>query len=286
MQRASQCESVAPIAAYYTRFAGMLKGLALKPLHPDIEAVLVAMMTKLEADKARLGLAGHKDPAEKAKDEDELRSFALKVFAIADRTDQMGARDAKLLNKYMSARTFLQAFEIISDDELPQKEAELLKYCNVRCYQISKSLKAGEPVPAPPALPGADTQPDNDSSDAALDQQLAKEEAAAAARAAAPRPQMPPPGAMMPDSGSFPDLPTPPPAPEASPSPPAFPAYFTAGANSFKKKSCPAHFHLPSVNFRSVPCHGLHILSGSARIGTVCCVHPTPAWADAAPANS
>lgn len=225
---------MAPIAAYYTRYAGMLKGLALKPLHSDIEAVLVAMMSKLEADKARLGLSG--DPATKAESEDELRSFALKVFAIADRTDQMGARDAKLLNKYMSARTFLQAFEAISDDALPPKEAELLKYCNVRCFQLSKALKAGEPVPPPPAAPGADTQPLDASSDALLDQQLAKAEADVAARAAAPRPQL---AASPPmtngDAGSIPDLPTPPSAPEVplSPSPepqPVFPAYFTAGA--------------------------------------------------------
>eukprot|EP00892_Ulva_mutabilis_P002892 jgi/Ulvmu1/12603/UM092_0033.1 len=226
--RASQCESVAPIAAYYTRYAGMLKGLAIKPLHPDIESVLLAMMAKLEADKTRLGLSGDKDPAKKAEDEDELRSFALKVFAIADRTDQLGARDAKLLNKYMSARTFLQAFEAISDDELPSKETELLKYCNVRCFQLSKALKAGEPVPPPPAPPGADTRPEDGSSDAILDEQLAKLTADDAARAAAPRPVPPP------VSTSIPDLPTPPPAPEV----PQyieprniFPAYYTAGAH-------------------------------------------------------
>lgn len=205
----------------------MVKGLELRPIHPDIEAVLLAMMAKLEADKARLGLSS--DPSKKAEDEEELRSFALKVFAIADRTDQLGARDAKLLNKYMSARTFLQAFEAVSDDALPAKEAELLKYCNVRCFQLSKALKAGEPVPPPPAAPGADTQADNASSDVVLDQQLAKLEADDAARAAAPRPTLPP------VSTSIPDLPTPPPAPEIpqytnSEPQDVFPAYFTAGA--------------------------------------------------------
>lgn len=108
VQRAAQCEQVAPLVAYYTRFAGMLKGLALKPLHPDIEGILLAMMAKLEADKARLGVASEGDAAARSADEDALREFALTVFAMADRTDQLGARDAKLLNKYMSARTFLQ----------------------------------------------------------------------------------------------------------------------------------------------------------------------------------
>lgn len=147
VQRASQCESVAPIAAYYTRYAGMMKGLDFKSnLHPDIQSVLLAMMSKLEQDKKKMGLAtsAESDTAKKAEEEEELRAFALKVFAIADRTDQMGARDAKLLNKYMSARTFMQAYEtILEDRKLPAKEAELLKYCSVRCYQISKALKAG-----------------------------------------------------------------------------------------------------------------------------------------------
>ena len=147
VQRASQCESVAPIAAYYTRYAGMMKGLEFKAgIHPDIQAVLVAMMSKLEQDKSKMGLAGsgEGDAAKKADEEEELRAFALKVFAIADRTDQMGARDAKLLNKYMSARTFLQAYQTVLDDRpLPAKESELLKYCSVRCYQISKALKSG-----------------------------------------------------------------------------------------------------------------------------------------------
>jgi hypothetical protein len=147
LQRAHQCESVAPIAAYYTRYAGMMKGLDFKPhIHPEIEAVLYTMLAKLEQDKKKLGLAtsAQSDAAKKADEEEELRAFALKVFAIADRTDQMGGRDAKLLNKYMSARTFLQAYETILDDRpLPAKEAELLKYCGVRCFQISKALKAG-----------------------------------------------------------------------------------------------------------------------------------------------
>ena len=147
VQRASQCESVAPIAAYYTRYAGMMKGLEFKAaMHPDIQAVLFAMMSKLEQDKSKMGLAGsgEGDAAKKADEEEELRAFALKVFAIADRTDQMGARDAKLLNKYMSARTFLQAYQTVLDDRpLPAKESELLKYCSVRCYQISKALKSG-----------------------------------------------------------------------------------------------------------------------------------------------
>lgn len=232
MQRAGQCESVAPIAAYYTRYAGLLKGMSLKPRHPDIEAVLVAMMTKLEADKVRLGLAGENDPQKKAQDEEELRAFALKVFAIADRTDQMGARDAKLLNKYMSARTFLQAFEAISDGALPPKEAELLKYCNVRCFQISKCLKAGEAVPPPPAVPGEDAKPADAASDAVLDQELAKLEADDAARAAAPRPHTPPAALMNGGATSIPDLPTPPPPPQAPHNPPhVFPPYFTAGTS-------------------------------------------------------
>lgn len=232
MQRADQCDNVAPVAAYYTRYAGMMKGLKLKPLHPDIEAVLLHMMAKLERDKKTLGLAGQTDPGKEAESREELRSFALQVFAVADRTDQMGARDAKLLNKYMSARVFLQAYETIIDgDELPPKEAELLKYCNVRCFQISKSLKAKEPVPPPPAAPGAGTQPEDASSDVLLDQQLAKLEADSAARTAAPRPAFPvEPPAENGNASSFPDLPTPPPAPEPTAAPQnAFPAYFVAG---------------------------------------------------------
>jgi hypothetical protein len=109
VQRADQCEKVAPIAAYYARFAGMKKGLELNPIHPDIKAICFATMSRLERDKAALGIVGSSEPAKFAEQIGELKSFALTVFGNADRTDQMGARDNKLVMKYMAAGTFFQA---------------------------------------------------------------------------------------------------------------------------------------------------------------------------------
>ena len=58
---------------------------------------------------------------------DELKKFALTVFGNADRTDQMGARDKNLVQKYMAAGTFFQALELNKSSGLDTKEAELLR---------------------------------------------------------------------------------------------------------------------------------------------------------------
>ena len=110
MQRADQCEAVAPLAAYYARFAGMKKGLEFSPIHPDIKAICLSTMARLEKDKERLGIVGTSvDPEKSAAQVEELKAFTLTVFGNADRTDQLGARDNKLVVKYMAAGTFFQA---------------------------------------------------------------------------------------------------------------------------------------------------------------------------------
>ena len=58
MQRADQCEQVAPLAAYFVRFAGMKRGMQFSPMHPDIKAVCIATMSTLEKHKSELGVVG------------------------------------------------------------------------------------------------------------------------------------------------------------------------------------------------------------------------------------
>ena len=152
MQRAEQCETVAPVAAYYTRLAGVTKGTSFSPMHPDIKAVCIAMMGALEKAKSKIGITGPDgDPQAFEASIEELRTFALTVFGIADRTDQLGARDNKLVLKYMSAGTFLQALATVYPSGLSPKEAELLRYCRVRSVELSKAIRTGEEVPPPRA---------------------------------------------------------------------------------------------------------------------------------------
>lgn len=173
MQRAEQCEKVAPVAAYFTRFAGMKKCLEFDPMHPDIKGLCMATMSRLERDKAHLGIAGETDPSKNTQQIEELRAFALTVFGNADRTDQLGARDGKLVLKYMAAGSFLQALAAVRPGGLAAKEEELLKYCRVRSVEISRAIRTASEVPPPRASAAPDAGAVAAEADVDLDAELA-----------------------------------------------------------------------------------------------------------------
>ncbi|KAJ3361141.1 hypothetical protein GGF32_007696 [Allomyces javanicus] len=155
IQRAREMAPRDPAIAYWCKMHAVRQALQLASTVPQIKQWLLAAMDALEAEKK--SLAGNELITNETAAFAHIETFALKIFAAADREDRADRASMR------TAKTFLAAcnyFEVLSVFPSPLDEATLdkIKYAKWKATDIVKALRAGErPRPGPPVA-DEDTQ--------------------------------------------------------------------------------------------------------------------------------
>ncbi|KAJ3374914.1 hypothetical protein GGF31_005636 [Allomyces arbusculus] len=155
IQRAREMAPRDPAIAYWCKMHAVRQALQLASTVPQIKPWLLAAMDALEAEKK--SLAGNELISNETAAFAHIETFALKIFAAADREDRADRASMR------TAKTFLAAcnyFEVLSVFPPPLDEATLdkIKYAKWKATDIVKALRAGErPRPGPPVA-DEDTQ--------------------------------------------------------------------------------------------------------------------------------
>ncbi|KNE58200.1 hypothetical protein AMAG_05012 [Allomyces macrogynus ATCC 38327] len=151
IQRAREMAPRDPAIAYWCKMHAVRQALQLASTVPQIKPWLLAAMDALEAEKK--SLAGNELITNETAAFAHIETFALKIFAAADRED----RADRASIPFLAACNY---FEVLSVFPSPLDDATLdkIKYAKWKATDIVKALRAGErPRPGPPVA-DEDTQ--------------------------------------------------------------------------------------------------------------------------------
>ncbi|KDD76552.1 VPS20-associated protein 1-like protein, partial [Helicosporidium sp. ATCC 50920] len=146
-KRAAEVATAEPKIAYYCRLYAVSQAVELGPanLVPEIKDLLDALLATLERDKASLTLS--------PEDSALCETFALSVFARADRADRAGLCTKTTALTFYAASVFMEICNQFSP--LPEATYEKQRYAAYRATAIRKALQAGEEPDPPPSLAAA-----------------------------------------------------------------------------------------------------------------------------------
>jgi len=126
-----------PRMAYFCRLYAMQQAIPLASKVPDAAAFLGSLMERLETDKSNLEQQGFD-----LTDSKFATSFALRVFAAADKEDRAGKANKGTARTFMAAASFfdvLQQFAALTPDLV-----DMRKYCKFKAAQILKAIREGK----------------------------------------------------------------------------------------------------------------------------------------------
>ncbi|KAJ3399631.1 hypothetical protein CcCBS67573_g02716 [Chytriomyces confervae] len=155
LQRAEELVTRDPIVSYYCYFYAAKQAIELNAKDNDSQMFMLALLDKLEAQKAAMGHneALSNDVVGYA----HVENFALKIFTSADNEDRAGKASKKTARSFIAASTFLEVLKVFGpiDDAVSEK----IKYGRFKAVDIIKALKEGrQPVAGPPG--GEEQQPE------------------------------------------------------------------------------------------------------------------------------
>lgn len=141
--------------AYFCRLAALQAGVAAMATMPadaqaEAGAALGGLMTKTEQDREAYGVRKE----EEASDLAAMESYALSVFAAAERSYRGGLASKVTIQQYQAAAAFLDAVQRLGGGSGNPKLRDMVLWAKKAATDIFRALKAGQ-VPTPPASAGA-----------------------------------------------------------------------------------------------------------------------------------
>ncbi|KAK9865203.1 hypothetical protein WJX84_002950 [Apatococcus fuscideae] len=153
LKRADEVQQQEPKVAYYCRLYAVHQALSFEKRQPDIDGIVMVLMSKLEQDKQKLQLSDT--------DEQHCETFAQLIFNRAEKRDQAGRWDQDTIRAYYSASYFIEICKQFG--ELPPDMAQMQKFAAWKASDLRKAIREGRD-PTPRSLPSA-TVPSGDLDD-------------------------------------------------------------------------------------------------------------------------
>ncbi len=143
LKRASELDKVKPKVAYYCRMHAVREGLKMERRPQEVNEALSVAMEKLERAKPSLQL-------DEEHDELECESFALQIFAKADRADRAGQRGLNTAKMFYASSIFFNVLRQFDEGKLDADIENKQRYAEWRAAEIMKAERQGATASPPP----------------------------------------------------------------------------------------------------------------------------------------
>jgi len=143
LKRASELDKAKPKVAYYCRMHAVREGLMMEHRAPEVNEALSDAMEKLERAKPSLQLDDEHD-------ELECESFALQIFAKADRADRAGQRGLNTAKMFYASSIFFNVLRQFDEGKLDADIENKQRYAEWRAAEIMKAERQGTTASPPP----------------------------------------------------------------------------------------------------------------------------------------
>lgn len=193
LKRASELDKAKPKVAYYCRMHAVREGLKMEHRPPEVNEALSDAMEKLERAKPSLQLDDEHD-------ELECESFALQIFAKADRADRAGQRGLNTAKMFYASSIFFNVLRQFDEGKLDADIENKQRYAEWRAAEIMKAERQGTTASPPPDDDVKERGEEVDSVVSSSEPEAAAPFAPVASPSYAPPPPPPPPHIASPEA--------------------------------------------------------------------------------------